>query len=212
MRALFTAKALIALTDGAQSDVRRARRRPDMTKNDSRTLKMRRITGWITVVAVCGVAMALTGTAHAKGSTYLPAPAYPNSKLAIDVAGKPRAGQVVKVVVSGSNAPFEIGYPGSGDYIAYQLDVFAQNGKVVPNCPRSFTEELQNVINLGVSDIATGFPEGYHGPFSTPIRFTTSPRIRKVVVCAYSRLIDDDAAVSALGFKLRLPRCGCRRR
>jgi hypothetical protein len=166
----------------------------------------------ITAVAVCGVAVALfAGTAHAKGSTYLPAPAYPNSKLAIDVAGKPRAGKVVRVTVSGSNAPFEIGYPGSGDYLAYQLDVFAQNGKVVPNCPRSFTEELQNEINLGVARIAQGFPEGYYGPFSTPIRFQTGGQIRNVVVCAYSRLIDDDAAVSALGFKLRAPRCSCRR-
>jgi hypothetical protein len=160
----------------------------------------------ITVVAACGVAMALlAGTAHAKGSTYLPAPAYPNSRLAIDVAGKPRAGKVVKVTVSGSNAPF-----GSGE-VAYQLDVFAQNGKVIPNCPRSFAEELQNEINLGVARIAQGFPEGNYGPFATPIRFTTSTRVRNVVVCAYSRFIDDDAAVSALGLKLRPPRCGCRR-
>jgi hypothetical protein len=161
----------------------------------------------LTAVAACGVASLalLAGTAHAKGSTYLPAPAYPNSKLAIDVAGKPRAGKVVKVRVSGSNAPF-----GSGE-VAYQLDVFAQNGKVVPNCPRSFAEELQNAINLGVAYIAQGFPEGNYGPFSTPIRFTTSTQVRNVVVCAYSRFIDDDAAVSALGFKLRPPQCGCRR-
>ena len=149
----------------------RSRRFPAAVEQTPRRLKMRRITA----VAVCGVAglALLAGTAHAKGSTYLPAPAYPNSKLAIDVAGKPRAGKVVKVAVSGSNAPFEIGYPGSGDYLAYQLDVFAQNGKVVPNCPRSFTEELQNEINLGVARIAQGFPEGYYGPFSTPIRFQT---------------------------------------
>jgi hypothetical protein len=210
MRALLTAKAFIALTDGAQRDVRRARRLPDVTNNDSRRLKMKRITA--VALGVVASLVLLAGTAQAKGSVYLPAPAYPNSKLAIDVAGKPRAGKVVKVVVSGSNAPFEIGYPGSGDYIAYQLDVFAQNGKVVPNCPRSFTEELQNSINLGVSRIAQGFPEGYYGPFSTPIHFQTSSRIRKVVVCAYSRLIDDDAAVSALGFKLRPSRCTCRRR
>src|SRR5262249_52343070 len=105
---------------------------------------MKRITS-ITACAVAGLAL-LAGTGHAKGSTYRPAPAYPQSKLAIDVAGKPRAGKVVRVTVNGSNAPFEIGYPGSGDYLSYQLDVFAQNGKVVPNCPRSFTEELQNEI------------------------------------------------------------------
>ena len=158
----------------------------------------------ITAVAICGVAvMLLAGTAHAKGSTYLPAPAYPNSKLAIDVAGKPRAGKVVKTTISGSNAPFEVGFPGSGDYIAYQLDAFAQNGNVIPDCPRTFTEELQNEINLGIARIAQGFTEGYYGGFSLPVRFQTSRRVRNIVICAYSRLITDDAAVSALGFRLR---------
>jgi hypothetical protein len=142
-------------------------------------------------------------TAQGRGSVYLPAPAYPNSTLGIKAAGKPRAGKVVKVVVSGSNTPFEIGGPGSGDYLAYQLDAFAQNGKVLPNCPRSFAEELQNEINLGVSRIAQGLTEGYYGPFSTQLRFQTSRQVRNVVVCAYSRMVDDDAAVSALGIKLR---------
>jgi hypothetical protein len=202
MRALVTAQAFIALTD-AQRDVRRAKRHPHTSKNDSRRLNMKRITA-VAVCVAAGLAL-LAGTAHAKGSVYLPAPAYPNSKLAIDLAGKPRAGKVVKVQVSGSNAPFS-----SGE-VAYQLDAFAQNGKVVPTCPRSFAEELQNTINLGVAYIAQGFPEGSSGPFSTPIRFQTGSQIRKVVVCAYSRFIDDDAAVSALSFKLRPPRCGCRR-
>lgn len=143
------------------------------------------------------------GMAEGKSSTYLPAPAYPNSTLAINLAGKPRAGKIVKVVVSGSNAPFEIGYPGSGDYLSYTLDAFAQNGKVLPNCPRSFSEELQNEINLGIARIATGLTEGYYGPFSIPLRFQSSRRVPNIVVCAYSRLITDDAAVSALGFKLR---------
>jgi hypothetical protein len=155
-----------------------------------------------TAIGLASLAL-FAGVAEGKGSVYLPAPAYPDSSLAIDVAGKPRAGKVVKVDVSGSNAPFEIGYPGSGDYLAYQLDVFAQNGKVLPDCPRSFTEELQNEINLGIARIAQGFTEGYYGPFSMPIRFQSSRRVRNIVVCAYSRLVDDDAAVSALGFKLR---------
>jgi hypothetical protein len=213
MRALFTAMAYSALTDGSASDIRRA---PRPSRGATRPTRRRGLTsrGRIAAAAIGGIVSLtlLAGTAHGKGSVYLPAPAYPNSKLAIDVAGKPRAGRVVKVVVSGSNAPFEIGYPGSGDYIAYQLDVFAQNGKVVPNCPRSFTEELQNSINLGVSRIAQGFPEGYYGGFQTPVRFQTSRSVRNIVVCAYSRLIDDDAAVSALGFKLRPPRCTCRKR
>src|SRR5262245_37208497 len=165
----------------------------------------------ITAVAVCGVASLalLAGAAHVKASVYAPAPAYPNSKLAIDVAGKPRAGKVVRVTVSGSNAPFMTNGVPSG--VGYQLDAFAQNGKVLPTCPRSFAEELQNSINLGVARIAQGFPEGASGPFSTPIQFMTGSQIRNVVVCAYSRFIDDDAAVSALGFKLRPPRCSCRK-
>jgi hypothetical protein len=142
------------------------------------------------------------GNAQGKGSVFLPAPSYPSSSLAISLAGKPRAGNVVRVVVSGSNAPFEAGYPGSGDDIAYQLDAFAQNGKVLPNCPRSFAEELQNEVNLGISRIAQGLNEGYYGAFAIPLQFQVSPRIRNVVVCAYSRMITDDAAVSALGFNL----------
>ena len=145
----------------------------------------------------------LAGASEGRASVYLPAPAYPHSTLAIDLAGKPRAGRVVRVVVSGSNAPFEIGYPGSGDYLSYQLDAFAQNGKVLRNCPRSYSEELQNEINLGISRIAIGLTEGYFGRFAIPLQFQSSRRVRNIVVCAYSRMVDDDAAVSALGFRLR---------
>jgi hypothetical protein len=142
------------------------------------------------------------GNAQGKDSVFLPAPSYPNSSLAISLVGKPRAGSVVKVVVSGSNAPFEAGYPGSGDDIAYQLDAFAQNGKVLPNCPPSFAEELQNEVNLGIARIAQGLNEGFYGPFAIPLQFQAASRIRNVVVCAYSRMISDDAAVSALGLNL----------
>jgi len=160
----------------------------------------------ITTVAVCGIASLalLAGTAHA-GSVYLPAPSYPNSSLAIKTVGKPRAGGIARVAVSGSNAPF------ADSGVAYQLDAFAQDGRVLPQCPRSFAAELQNEINLGVTRIAQGLPEGPSGPFEHPLAFRTGPRIRSVVVCAYSRFIDDDAAVSALRFKLRAPRCSCRR-
>jgi hypothetical protein len=140
---------------------------------------------------------------HERGSVFAPAPAYPNSTLAISLVGHPRAGKVVHVTVSGSNDPFEIGFPGSGDYLAYQLDAFAQNGKVLPTCPRSFAEALQNSINLGTARIAQGLPEGYYGPFQTPLAFQSSRKVRNIVVCAYSRMVDDDAAVSALGFTLR---------
>ena len=159
----------------------------------------------VIAAAIIGVVVLLmfTAAAESRGSVYYPAPGYPNSTLAIKVAGKPRAGKIAKIVVSGSNAPFEIGGQGSGEYLAYQLDVFAQNRKVLPNCPRSFAAELQNQINLGVARIGQGLNEGFYGQFSIPIRFQTSRRVRKIVVCAYSRLVDDDAAVSALGIRLR---------
>jgi len=157
----------------------------------------------IIAVVICSSLAIFAATAEGKGSVYLPAPAYPQSSLAIKVAGKPRAGKAVKVLVSGSNAPFEIGGAGSGDFLSYQLDAFAQNGKVLPNCPRSFAEELQNEINLGVARIAQGLNEGYYGSFGIPLRFQTSRQVRNIVVCAYSRMVDDDAAVSALRFKLR---------
>jgi hypothetical protein len=166
--------------------------------------RMRRI-AVVAIGAFLALAL-LAGNAQARESVFVPAPSYPNSTLAIKAVGAPRAGGVVRIVVTGSNAPFEIGYPGSGDFISYQLDAFAQNGSVLPNCPRSFTEELQNEINLGISRIAQGFNEGYYGAFGTPIQFRVGPRIRNVVVCAYSRMIEDDAAVSALGLKLKLRR------
>jgi hypothetical protein len=202
MRSPATPIAYIALTD-ASGSVRRASAWYDGPDRVPRrgVAKVRRIAA----AAIGGVValILVAGTAQGKDSVYLPAPSYPNSSLAIRVAGIPRAGRIVKVVVTGSNAPFEAGYPGSGDDISYQLDAFAQNGNVLPNCPRSFAEELQNEVNLGIARIAQGLNEGFYGPFATPILFRTTTRVRNIVVCAYSRLIEDDAAVSALGFRLR---------
>lgn len=204
MRPLLTSMAFNALADPPTSARPSVRNSAPVRALRGQTAVARRMAA----IAVGGLVSLwlLAGTAQGRGSVYLPAPAYPNSSLAIRVVGTPRAGRVVKVLVSGSNAPFEAGYPGSGDDIAYQLDAFAQNGKVLPNCPRSFAEELQNEVNLGIARIAQGLNEGFFGPFGIPLQFRSSPRIRNVVVCAYSRMISDDAAVSALGIKLRRAR------
>jgi hypothetical protein len=154
-------------------------------------------------LVVCLSLVSFCAIAQGKGSTFLPAPSYPHSRLAIKLAGKPRAGKVIKLVITGSNAPFEIGGAGSGSYLSYQLDAFAQNAKVIPKCPRSFAAELQNAINLGINYIAQGLNEGFYGRFRFPIRVQTSRSVRHIVICAYSRLVEDDAAVSALGFTLR---------
>ena len=207
MRAMFTALTAAALDDAARGGTHRRESRRHGVVSAVRSTARRTITcvlatGAVALLLLLHSALAF-GAAEDKASVYAPAPAYPNSTLAIDLVGHPRAGKVVKVVVSGSNDPFEIGYPGSGDYLAYQLDAFAQNGKVLPSCPRSFAEALQNEINLGTARIAQGLPEGYYGRFSTPLAFKSSRKVRDIVVCAYSRMVDDDAAVSALRFKLR---------
>jgi hypothetical protein len=203
MGPLFTSMAYINLTDGAPGLPQAGGgRQAPASPTPHRRRRARRTTA-TAIGALLALAL-LAGTAHARESVFAPAPSYPNSTLAIKVVGQPRAGGVVRIAVTGSNAPFEIGYPGSGDYLSYQLDAFAQNGNVLPTCPRSFTEELQNEINLGISRIAQGFNEGYYGPFGTPIQFRAGPRIRNVVVCAYSRMIEDDAAVSALGIRLKV--------
>lgn len=202
MRPLFTSMAYRTLTYGSDG-TRRPRPHRALTPRIGR-FRAR----WIAIAAIGGlVGLALlAGTAQARSSVFLPAPSYPDSSLAITVAGKPRPGGVVKIVVSGSNAPFEAGSPGSGDDIAYQLDAFAQNGNVLPACPRSFAEELQNEVNLGIARIAQGLNEGFYGPFGIPVQFRSSSRVRNIVVCAYSRMIEDDAAVSALGIKLHRAR------
>jgi hypothetical protein len=113
------------------------------------------------------VAVALLGgaTAGAKPrkpqSTFLPAPAFPASTLAIDLVGRPRAGGIVRLWVSGSNAPNEIN---PGVFTPYSLDVFVQNRKVLATCPRAYNDELNNLINLGVSRVS-----------STPTRATSAP-------------------------------------
>ena len=213
MRAMFTAMTANAFGDAARGNIRRQEHRNHAVAQERTTRPKRTIVGLLAATAaMLALLLASTtalgatrelGAAASKASVYASAPAYPNSKLAIDLVGHPRAGKVVKVVVRGSNDPFEIGYPGSGDYLAYQLEAFAQNGKVLPSCPRSFAEALQNSINLGTARIAQGLPEGYYGGFSTPLAFKSSRRVRDIVVCAYSRMITDDAAVSALRFKLR---------
>ena len=133
MRPLFTSMAYINLTDAPGSNRRAGGRRdlpPPPTHHGG---KMRRI-AMATIGGVVVLAL-LAGTAQARDSVFVPAPSYPHSTLAIKLVSKPRAGGVMRIVVSGSNAPFEVGYPGSGDDLAYQLDAFAQNGMCCPTAP-----------------------------------------------------------------------------
>jgi hypothetical protein len=136
-------------------------------------------------------------------STFLPAPSFPASTLAIDLVGRPRAGGIVRLSMSGSNAPNEIS---SGVYTPYSLDVFVQNRKILPTCPRAYNDELNNLINLGVSRVLFNSSEGDFGPFRIPVIFQSLRKVRKLTACAYSRSVIDDVAVSALQFNLRRPK------
>lgn len=180
MRPLLTSMAYTALTDVSGGTGRgRAAGRGRAPRDGSGVAGLRR-TGAATLAVLVSLTL-LAGTAQGRSSVFLPAPSYPHSTLAIKVIGKPRAGRMARILVTGSNAPFEAGYPGSGDFIAYQLDAFAQNGNLLPDCPRSFAEELQNEVNLGISRIAQGLNEGYFGAFGIPLQFRVGPRIGNAV-------------------------------
>lgn len=169
-----------------------------------------------TAAAVAAVAAltaaALSAPALAARSTYQAAPAYPNTRLAIAVKGKPRAGAITTVVVSGWNERREISQ-GSGSFLDYSLELFVQDRRVLPSCPAAYGRELDNVINLGnrISQIARGVNLGEGGRFRVPVKYQ-SGSTRKVVFCAYTRVIIDDAAVSALRYEFAPPRARARRR
>src|SRR5690349_4471312 len=81
-------------------------------------------------------------------STGGPAPGYPNSRLSISVPAKARAGSIVTVTFSGTNAAFTEGAP-----ITYALEAFVQQRSVLPRCPRAFSDEFNNYIDLGGTTI-----------------------------------------------------------
>ena len=106
MRAMFTALTAAALDDAARAGGRRRESRRQGVAPAPRSSARRTIRG---VLAAGAVAVLLVlhsttafGAAAGRPSVFAPAPSYPNSTLAIDLVGHPRAGKVVKVVVSGS--------------------------------------------------------------------------------------------------------------
>ena len=125
---------------------------------------------------------------------------YPASQLKISVSPKARANSIVTVVFSGTNAVFTQGAP-----ITYQLDAFVQARSALPTCPASYNAEFNNFANLAgrsIIHIATGLNEGVSGPFRFSVKYR-SGTTRRIVICAYSRLITDDAAHAQLRRTLR---------
>src|SRR3954466_5774172 len=133
-------------------------------------------------------------------STGGPSAQYPQSRLSISLPATARAGSIVTVTLAGTNAAFTEGAP-----ITYSLEVFVQKRSVFPSCPASYGEEVNNLANLNgtaVVRIANGLNEGVSGPFRIPLKYRTGS-IRRIVICAYSRLITDDAAYAELRRTLR---------
>lgn len=146
----------------------------------------------VVALAAATAALALPAATTAARSEQHAAPAYPNTRLAIAVQGRPRAGKVATVVVSGWNEARE---PPTD----YSIDLFVQDPRVIKRCPRSYSAELNNVINLGdhVARIGRGLNAGDGGRFRIPIKYQTGST-RRVLFCAYTRFVIDDAAVAAL--------------
>ena len=149
------------------------------------------------------IAAALAALAWPASAAAASSPQYPGSKLSISVPRTARASSVVTVTFSGTNAQFTEGAP-----ITYGLTAFVQARSALPSCPASYNEELNNFANLGgrsIIQIAINLNEGVQGPFSYKVKYRAGP-VRKIVICAYSRLITDDAAYAQKRVTLRPPR------
>lgn len=157
------------------------------------------------ILAAAVVPVAGAGIAAA-ASTGASAPDYPGSKLAISVSKTQRAGSLVSVTLSGTNALFDPSRPDTST--PYTVNVFVQTRAVLASCPRSYEDQLNNVINLGsrnVYEIGNGYNLGRSGAFRFKVKYR-SGAARRVVYCAYTRLITDDAAYAQLRQTLAKPR------
>jgi hypothetical protein len=137
-------------------------------------------------------------------STTVAAPAYPESRIAMAVKGTPRAGGIATLKVSGSNASRD---DGDGLAFDYTLDVFVHDRSVSGTCPRSFREARNRIANLPekVDHIGIDLNAGSSGPFEQTIQYRTE-RFRRIMFCAYTTYVTDDAAMGALKHDLARPR------
>ena len=162
--------------------------------------------------AVLGVTLlASASTAQAYTSTSVAQPGYESSTLAMTVKGKPRAGRVVTLRVSGSNALFPV--PPDPDFpdrepLDYTLDVYVQDRSVYSSCAETVDGQTDRIINLPdkVKQIGFILNEGPSGPFQHTIAFRSGSS-RKLMFCAYTRYsATDDIIRSSLKHNLRKKR------
>ena len=168
---------------------------------------MKSALGTVAFAAVLAIPLGLAPSAQAYKSTYRTQPGHSASSLAMAVKGKPRAGKLVTLRVSGSNQPFP--EPFDPDFpdrqpLDYTLDVFVQDRTVFPTCAPSETEQIDKLINVPgkVKQIGSVLNAGMSGPFKQSITYRSgSPR--KIMFCAYIRYsAADDIVMSSLKHNL----------
>jgi hypothetical protein len=148
--------------------------------------------------AVLLLALALAGPAGAKKyrSTSVAAPSYPESRLAMSVVGNPRAGGIARLRVSGTNASRD---DGDGLAFDYTVDVYVLDRSIYRSCAPSLREANNRQANLPgkVEHIGLGLNAPSSGAFSHTITYRTE-RFRRLLFCAYTTYVVDDAAVGSL--------------
>lgn len=155
----------------------------------------------VLVIALLGAAPAQAGKYR---STSRSAPAYPQSSLTLKVAGTPRAGGIVTLNVSGSNASRD---DGDGLAFGYTLDVYVLDRSAYRACAPSLREANNRQANLPgkVEHIGLGLDVPAAGPFRQQIKYQ-SEGFRRLLFCAYTTYVTDDAALGALKHDLARPR------
>lgn len=169
----------------------------------------------IVSVGIAAAALLVSGsTAYGYESTSVTQPEYPESRSAMKVVGKPRAGGIVTLRVTGSNAlPPN---PGDWEYSTttpYKLSVYVHDRSVFSSCPTDAIEENNLIIGLPdkVKWIEGAVEVGDQGPFTHTIKYR-SGSARKIMFCAYTTYGSDDAAMSALKHDLKKKKRKARRR
>jgi hypothetical protein len=142
-------------------------------------------------------------------STSKASPEYPGSSIAMKVKGKPRAGGVATLSVSGSNASRD---DGDGLAFDYTLDVYVHDRSAWSTCAPTLREANSRVSQLPgkVEWIGLNLPVPASGPFSTTVKYETES-FRRLMFCAYTTYVVDTAAVGALKHDLAAKRRSRRR-
>ncbi len=137
----------------------------------------------------CALTAAMAAPAALADGT---APGYPASVLHVSIPGQKVEGKVVTIVATGTNQMTSLGTP-----IDYGLYLFLVDPTRLPGpCATSESTELNNVANNPGAARQLNYQqynEGEDGPFTIKVPFTPEGTGR-LLVCAYSEYVTDDAA------------------